>query len=142
MSNSAGEDHHESGIPEEVDELDGGQILGGGRVPSMDITNHDGDPIHEAINRDEYFDHVAIGEVRGHAVMVSARVPTSMGKLKEPRLTVTVGGNWDDETETYLSGKRHHRYFDTLWELDERFGELCREHGLVILPPEDGEQDE
>lgn len=128
-----------SGIPDEVSELEGGQILGGGRLPSMDLKSHNGDPVNEAINRDEYFDHTSIGEVRGHAVMVSARVPKSMGKMNRPKLTVTVGGTWDAETETYLSGKRHTQSFDALWQLDQRFGELCREHGLVILRPEEDE---
>lgn len=134
--------HHGSGIPDEVEELDGGQVLGGEQLPSMDIESHEGDSVQEAINRSEYFDHTAIGTVRGHAVMLTARVPEIRGQLRTPKLTVHVGGEWDAETDTYLGGSSHTTKVDRVWALDDRFGALCREHGLVIVPPQEADSDE
>ena len=115
---------------------DGGQVIDGSRLPSMTLKKHDSDPVREALNRAEYFDHVAVGEVDGYAVQVVAKV-TESGPTSDftPRLTISVGGGWDHELGTYLGGSTVHRSFDTVWQLDDEFGELCREHGLLIIPP-------
>jgi hypothetical protein len=124
---------------------DGGQVIDGSSLPSMTIENHDSDPVREALNRVEYFDRVAVGEVDGYAVQLVAKV-TDQGLTGgfTPKLTITVDGEWDHETGTYLGGSTIRREFDTVWEMDAEFGELCREHGLLIVPPgwpETSEQD-
>jgi len=115
---------------------DGGQVIDGSGRPSMSIIKHDSDPVREALNRAEYYDHVAVGEVDGYAVQLIGRV-TEQGLTPgfTPKLTIFVGGEWDHETGTYLGGSRIRRSFETVWQLDKEFGELCREHGLLIIPP-------
>jgi hypothetical protein len=133
-----------SGI-DRLPDKDGGQVIDGSSLPSMTLKEADSDPVREALNRAEYFDHIAVGDVDGYAVQLVAKV-TEQGLTAgfNPKLTITVGGEWDHETGTYLGGSTIRRSFDTVWQLDEEFGELCREHGLLIVPPgwpETSEQD-
>jgi hypothetical protein len=133
-----------SGI-DRLPEKDGGQVIDDSRLPSMTLKEDDSDPVREALNRAEYFDHIAVGDVDGYAVQLVAKV-TEQGLTSgfNPKLTITVGGEWDHETGTYLGGSTIRRSFDTVWQLDKEFGELCREHGLLIIPPgwpETSEQD-
>jgi hypothetical protein len=121
---------------EQLPDKDGGSVINDSRLPPMNIKSHDYDPVREALNREEYFDHVAVGEVNEHAVMINARVTesTTTGGFK-PVMTINVGGEWDHETATYLGGSSLKYGYDTVWEMDQRFGELCREYGLIIIPP-------
>ena len=124
---------------------DGGQVIDDFRLPSMTITKHDSDPVIKALNRAEYFDHVAVGDVDGYAVKVVAKVTDQrLTSGFTPKMTITVGGTWDHETGTYLGGSTIRRSFNTVWKMDEEFGELCQEYGLLIIPPgwpETSEQD-
>jgi len=124
-----------SGI-DRLPDKEGGQVIDGSRLPSMNLKRHDGDAVREALNRAEYFDHVAVGKVEGYAVRIVARVTeSSLTDGFTPEMTITVGGEWDHETGTYLGGSTIRRSFDTVGQLDDEFGELCREHGLIIIPP-------
>ena len=115
---------------------EGGEVIDGSRLPSMNLKHHDGDAVREALNRAEYFDHVAVGGVGGYAVQIVARVTESgLTGGFTPKMTISIGGEWDHETGTYLGGSTIHRSFDTVWQLDDEFGDLCREHGLIIIPP-------
>jgi hypothetical protein len=114
----------------------GGQVIDGSRLPSMNLKRDGGDAVREALNRAEYFYHIAVGEVDGYAVQVVAKVTgTGLTSGFRPKLTITVGGEWDHETGTYLGGSTTRRSFDTVWQLNGEFGALCREHGLLIIPP-------
>lgn len=100
----------------------------------MDIQAHDGDLVREAINRAEYVDHTAVGDVDGYEVFVHARVTDeSLSAGFRPKLTVHVGGEFDRDQDVHLGGSTVRQTFDTLWDLDEAFGELCREHDLVAI---------
>ena len=127
--------HDNSGI-DRLPDKDGGQVIDGSCLPSMTLKKHDGDSVREALNRAEYFDHVAVGEVDDYAVQVVAKVTDSgLTTGFTPKLTISVGGEWDHETGTYLGGSTIRSSFDTVWQMDNEFGELCREHGLLIIPP-------
>ena len=133
---------HSAGGKDRLPEGEGGTVIDGERLPSMDLITpkeRGDDPVQEAINRAEYFDHNAVGDVRGYTVQVTARVTKSMvgGGGFNPVLTIHVGGEWDAETATYLTGSawKLRETFDSVWALNDRFGKLCREHGLVIIPP-------
>jgi len=112
---------------DQLPDKDGGQVIDGSRLPSMTLKKHDSDPVREALNRAEYFDHVAVGDVDGYAVQVVAKVTDSgLTSGFTPKLTISVGGDWDHETGTYFGGSTIRRSFDTVWELEDEFGELCR----------------
>lgn len=113
-------------------ERDGGETRRELTDGGMNIQNHDGDLVREAVNREEYNQQKALGEVEGHEVLVVARVSdsTPTGGFR-PKLTVHVGGEYDDGV--YLSGSSVTETFDELWELDEAFGELYREHDLEYV---------
>ena len=135
---------------------DGGQVIDDSNLPPMTLKKHDSDPVREALNRAEYFDHRAVGEVDGYAVRVIARVTNqelSKGFIQKvtdkellkgfiPEMMISVGGEWDHELRTYLGGSTIRRQFDSVFEMDEVFGKLCREYGLLIIPPDRPETSE
>lgn len=99
----------------------------------MNIQSHDGDLVREAINREEYWEHTAVGEISEHdgrieyEVLVVARV----AETNTPKLTVYVGGEWDGDV--YLGGSSVSRIYDRLWNLDAAFGELYRTYDLEMV---------
>lgn len=100
----------------------------------MNIQPDEGDHVREAINRAEYVDHKAVGEVDGHEILVHARVTDStLSGGFRPKLTVYVGGEYDREEDIYLSGSTVRETFETVWGLDEAFGRLSREHDLELV---------
>ncbi|MFC6720932.1 hypothetical protein ACFQHN_25845 [Natrialbaceae archaeon GCM10025896] len=64
-----------------------------GPLEPMNIQHHDGDQVRETINRVEYADTVAVGEVDGHEVLVHAQIDNGT-----PALVVLAGGELDRET--------------------------------------------
>lgn len=117
-----------------MSEIDGGET----DHNVMNIQGHDGDMVREAVNRSEYVEQKALGEVDGYEVLVVARV-TEEGLTSgfRPKLTVHIGGRYEDGT--YLGGSTVHDTFEELWDLDGAFGELYREHDLEFV--EGGEDD-
>lgn len=98
------------------------------RLP-MDIKQADGDLVIESINREQYHDVEAVGEVGGHEILLHARVTDgTVTGGNQPKLTIHSGGEWTGET--YLDGASITKTFESVWALDRTVGELLRKHGL------------